>query len=152
MYMLLAKEVADVDSAFFEMIGTLSDEVLAAPNRDQIIALKGSATGSYDDITDCQNTLFLHWNADVSRAAYAVRPLEPGALYRYRGDQARYKGMEFVELKYEHELGAVTLTAYFLVAVRDCEFAVFDEELDEWFPHTLLELWDKGHIRQVNNG
>jgi len=154
--MILAKAIADVDAACFEQIGAIDSDVLAVPTVDQDIAIKGSASHQLDNETECQNTLFLTYEPPVPSTGYATQDvfddaLEPGALYRYNGDLPQYSGADFVELKYEHQLGNMKLRAYFLVLSTDCEFAIIDEN-DEIVPYSLLELWQDGYIRRIDNG
>jgi hypothetical protein len=154
MYMVLAKEVANVDTSCFEKIGAVqSDCVRAVPTVDQFIALKGQAAHPIDDVVDCQNTLFLHF--EVPSSNFIGDPdfdnvtMKPGALYRYRGDNEEYQGREFVELKYETSIGVLTLSAYFLVPIVDCEFAIMGSIDEAIKPCTAEELWREGHIRLI---
>lgn len=163
MYMIVGKEVADVDLSCFEEIGYIQDkrdtktEVVARPHTDHIIALKGQASSEEDDTVDCQNTLFITLEIpDVGSPNDCS--LKPLTLYRYTGENKCYQSSpDFVELMYEHPLGILKLRAYFLVCADECDFAirslqcVWNEE-QALRDCTLQELWDEEYIKRVNNG
>jgi len=157
MHIILAKAMADVDAAYFERFAVVDAEVLALPTVDQSIAIKGSASHVLDNETDCQNTFFLTYEAEppvhdhFAFDGNTCEAFEPGCLYKYCGKLPQYQKTDFVELKYEHQLGQIKLIAYFLVPVTDCEFAVNDEH-EGILPYTLPELWKDGYIRRTNNG
>ncbi|MHA2279490.1 MAG: hypothetical protein ACXAC5_01175 [Promethearchaeota archaeon] len=153
--MVLGKEVADVDTFCFEKIGYVEDGILAAPDADLIIALKGQASCVVHNFVDCQNTLFLYFEAPTSNVIGNPDfddALEPGAVYRYRGDDAGYQNRDFVELKHKEKIGAFTLVAYFLVCTDDCKFAIAGDEDNGDMPCTFADLWKEGYIMRVNNG
>lgn len=145
MYVVLANEVADVDSAEFEKIGRFSSDVLAMPCIDLSLGLKGMRTSSMDRVEDCQNSIFVTFEPpaddDVYLEAIITDPFEPGILYR-RDDQ------DYVELRYSHDIGLLTLIVYFLVAVEDCEFGIYDG-VNYTRAKDLSLLWKMGFIRRV---
>ncbi len=146
MYMILARETADVDLSWFEKIGHVQKGVIASTMRDQSIALKGSASSSIDHLVECQNTVFLHF--DPTKDGGAFFPFEPGWIYRYRGEEKTYKGEDFIELKYEVMLsGPLSLLSYFLVPVVDCEFS--HESANGYIECSFSDLWKEGYIKRA---
>ena len=115
MHFILANEIADVDLAEFEKVGSFHQGVIAVPNIDISLTMKGMPASHIDTIEDCQNTLSLAyegpWDENDIETKLLEDPFAAGIIYRRAG-------RDFVELKYEHRLGALTLYAYFLVDVN----------------------------------
>lgn len=144
MYTVLANEIADVDKSEFEKVGSFHKGVIAVPYINVSLSIKGMRATPLDRVEDCQNTLFLTFNAPwEERDAEDILledPFSAGIIYR-RG------GSDFVELKYEHRLGILTLFAYFLVDVSDCLFGYQEDHKT----HTGVDyafLWKEGFVRK----
>lgn len=145
--MILGNAIADVDLDEFEKVGSFHEGVIAVPIIDVSLTVKGMRATRLDGIEDCQNTLSLAFELPYDDAAAAVQliedPFAAGIIYRR-------ENRDFVELRYKHQLGALTLYAYFLVDVNDCLFGHQDEEDDE--THLCTEyasLWKEGFVRKV---
>ena len=147
MIIVLANEIADVDVAEFEKIGSFHEEVFAVPNIDVSLSIKGMRSSPIDSVEDCQNTLFLTYEAPCSDPDMEVELLEdpfvPGIIYHRAG-------RDFVELKYEQRLGALVLYVYFLIDVNDCTFG-YQEEDETHVGVDYKFLWKKGLVRRVNS-
>ena len=147
MYIVLANELADVDLAEFENVGSFRSGVIAVPTIDVCLTIKGMRSSRLDNIEDCQNTLCLTFEAYrdglEDEDILLEDPFEAGIIYRR-------EGCDFVELKYEHRLGLLTLYAYFLVDVNNCLFGYHEKGKT----HTGLDyvfLWNEGHVRRVKS-
>ncbi len=147
MYIVLANELADVDLAEFEKVGSFYQGVIAVPNIDICLTLKGMRASDVDTIEDCQNTLSLAyespWDKNGIETELLEDPFVAGIIYRR-------DGRDFVELKYEHRLGALTLFAYFLVDANDCSFG-YQEEHETHTDVDYAFLWKEGHVRGVKS-
>lgn len=146
MYIVLANEVADVDLAEFEKIGSCY-QIIAVPNIDVSLGIKGMRSSPLDSIEDCQNTLHLTYEAGDGdlETELLEDPFTAGIIYR-RG------GRDYVELKYVYHLGVLTLHSYFLIDVNDCTFA-FLEDRDEpsMTRASYADLWQVGLIKEVKS-
>ncbi len=144
MYIVLINEIADVDQAEFEKVGSCHEGVIAVPDIDISLTIKGMRACTADETEDCQNTMSLVFEAPRdAEEALLEDPFSAGIIYRR-------KGRDFVELKYEHRLGILTLFAYFLVDVNDCSFGYIDEHET----HTDIDyafLWREGLVRGVKS-
>lgn len=149
MYVVLANEVADVDLGEFEKVGICDSKVIAVPNIDVTLGIKGMRTSALDRPEDCQNSMYLMfeapWDGQAAEQHLLEDPFEAGLIYRRKDDpQARH----YVELKYDTGIGSLRLWAYFLIDADDCTFGFIDEQ--ETF--TDLEyswLWQEGYIRGI---
>lgn len=146
MYVVLSQEIAEVDQHEFEKVGVFQSDVTVAPCYDSVIAVKGSASSPLADMTERQQSFYLC--LDTEKLDYHDLSSVPKAcaLYRYRGkDRPNYVGQDFVEFRYEYELGALSIMAYFLVLAQDCEFGIIRDGmiLSCEFPW----LWREGFIK-----
>jgi hypothetical protein len=151
MYVVIGNELADVDSSKFEKIGIFSEGVIAMPYSSRGLSLKGMPSSSHDQLEDCQNTMFLTYEAplysqDVERLLLED-PFVPGFIYRRKDSE---DGYHFVELKYEYPLGILTLQSYFLEEVKNCMFG-YQEEHET---HTDVDyglLWKEGLVQRMKS-
>lgn len=143
MYVVLANEIADVDVAEFEKLGSFVPEVIAVPNIDISLSLKGTRATNLDKIEDCQNTLSLSFEAPWDDADAEDQlfddPFTAGVIYR-RGER------DFVELKYEYSLGVLKLHVYFLVNANECYFGYRDKEDEIHAGISYVDLWKEGFV------
>lgn len=153
MYTVLSPELADVNESIFEHISNMSPSVLVAPIIDQKIAIKGGLATKWDDITECQNTLYLHLESAVDSPGEVSfeDPLIPGRVFRYIGEEVvDCRNEHFVELRYEVIMGKLQMLAFFLIPASECEFAVFvDEDCQEIAKYEFDELTLDGYIKKV---
>ena len=145
MYIVLANELADVDLAEFEKVGSFHEGVIAVPTINVCLTMKGMPSSHLDNIEDYQNTLCLTFEADErdEEDILLEDPFEAGIIYRR-------EGRDFVELKYEHRLGLLTLYAFFLVDVNDCSFG-YQEEGEIHTDLDYMFLWKEGLVRRVKS-
>lgn len=140
-FTILTDPVADIDSAYFERTGHFQGDVVASPLTDLRVGIKGMKTSFIDRVEDCQNSVFITFDApnddfEVDQVLYND-PFIPRSLYLY--DDA-----DFVELEYTYALGNLSLQVYFLIIAEDCVFAI--ERDGEYEKIDFLELWKTGHL------
>lgn len=121
MYVVLGHEIADVDQSEFDRVGSCNKDVIAIPGIDVTLGMKGMRTGAFDRMDECQNTVHITYSPpyhdeDIDSELHED-PFKPGLIYQQRSD-----GAEFVELRYDYDLGSLTVNVYFLVSVHDCIF------------------------------
>ncbi len=141
MYTILANEVADVDKGLFRQIGRFNG-VKAMPLTDQIFAIKSIRAHEIDSELNCQHSLFITLDANAMHNMFLKEEdwMEPGSLYE------RDKHY-FVELRYDHPLGVVNLTMYFLVPIEDCQFYLRHIHTDgNWHSTTWDKLQETGNF------
>lgn len=140
MYVVLTNEIADVDSSEFEKIGRFDPRVVSMPCVDLSVGVKGMRTSLLHGVEDCQNMAFVSFEPDdlvCTEDAYFNDPFKPVLLYR-RGSR------KYVELRYSHKIGLLSLTVFFLVLVEDCQFGYEDNpDID------ITELWDRALIKGI---
>lgn len=143
MYFVLANGIADVDLAEFEKFARFNPGTIAMPCVDLSVGIKGMRTSVMDDVEDCQNSIFVVFEnlpQDSHEKAMASTPFKPGLIYR-RNDQ------DYVELKYEHPLGIISLIVYFLVPIEECDFGYEEDGIP--YKDDLSALWSKGFIQRI---
>ncbi len=152
MYIVLANEIADVDLTEFEKVGSFHEGVIAVPNIDICLTLKGMPTSLSDQVEDCQHSLSLvfeaPWDDEESETILLEDSFAAGIIYRRRHGESSRAIRDFVELRYKHCLGALTLYVYFLVAANDCFFG-YQEEGETHIGIDYASLWKQGHVREV---
>lgn len=146
MYTFLPNELADVDLAEFEEVGSFyptarqDPTVIAVPEHHLALGLKGIRSSGHELVEECQNTFFLTYEPlhDIE-AELIQNPFQPGKIYRR-------DGRDYVELLYKHGLGALTVYVYFLVDAEHCTFAHFNEG-HELSQIRYSNLWKNGFVK-----
>ncbi len=153
MYIVLGKEIADVDLAEFDKVGSFLPGVLAVPLIDVSVGLKGMPTSLADREDECQNSIILSYEApeddEQLEAELVEDPFTPGVIYRYRRTT-----QDYVELMYKARLGALAVYIYFLVRVGNCAFAYQEKENQNILnvtPVTYADLWKIGLVREAKS-
>lgn len=145
MHIVLANEIADVDLAEFDKIGSFCDGVVAVPLVDVSLGLKGMPTSLADAVDECQNSIILTYDAPESDEQLDVElsgdPFSPGILYR-----CRRTTRDYAELLYKTHLGALVVYAYFLVGVENCIFGYREKVSLSTARMDYDVLWKKGFI------
>lgn len=140
MYIFLPNEVADVDLAEFEEVGSFGPEVVAVPEVNLSVSIKGIRSTPLDKVEDCQNTFFVTYEPSHDVETELLEdPFRPGKIYRRAGH-------DYVELLYKQELGALNVYFYFLVDAGHCTFAYFKVG-DGLSQIEYADLWEMGFVR-----